>query len=78
MGEFFTVNHPMPPLWLMYSHIHRYGIGWRMGYGKEYKYKFFDWFKTLSDEEQNQYRRMFPEPNIWRGFYDGAEPEDET
>ena len=61
----FTINNPMPPLWLMYPFIHPQSIGWRMGFGEGYKFDFFDWFKTLSEKEKKQYQEMFPPPKIW-------------
>ena len=50
----------MPPLWLAFREIERYSIGWRMGYGEDYRYRFGDWLDTLSPEEQAEYRALFP------------------
>ena len=47
MGNIYTLDNPMPPLWLMYPYIHKFSIGWRMGYGESYKYEFNDWFAGL-------------------------------
>ena len=38
----------MPPPWLVYPEIERYSIGWRMGYGEDYIYKFWNWLDTLT------------------------------
>ncbi|MFR6693156.1 MAG: hypothetical protein ACLUS6_03700 [Dysosmobacter sp.] len=43
----------MPPPWLAHREIERYSIGWRMGYGEDYIYRFGDWLDTLSPEEQD-------------------------
>ena len=59
----------MPPLWLAYPEIDRYSIGWRMGYGESYRYKFGDWWNTLSKEEQEEYQTLFPEPVTWKGWW---------
>jgi len=59
----------MPPLWMMYPHINRFSIGWRMGYGEGYKYEFFDWLKNLSETERNKYEEMFPAPKTWLRYY---------
>ena len=60
----------MPPPWLAYREIERYSIGWRMGYGEDYIYRFGDWLDTLSREELAEYRMLFPEPVTWRGWWD--------
>ena len=65
----FTLENPMPPVWLMYPHITQFSIGWRMGAGEGYKYDFGDWFKTLSEKEQRKYQEMFPHPKTWREYY---------
>ena len=53
----------------MYPHITRYSIGWRMGYGESYMDAFSDWFSKLSEEEQQQYEAMFPEPKTWQDCF---------
>ena len=60
----------MPPPWLAFREIERYSIGWRMGYGEDYIYRFFDWLDTLSSEKQAEYRSLFPEPITWKGWWD--------
>ncbi len=60
----------MPPLWIAYPYMERYSIGWRMGSGEEYRYNIYDWFKTLSPSEQNEYVELFPEPKSWCEFWD--------
>ncbi|WP_113675601.1 NADAR family protein [Vallitalea guaymasensis] len=69
MEQTYSLNNLMPPLWLMYPHISRYSIGWRMGYGEDYAYNFCQWYTSLSDIEQNKYENMFPEPKGWLGWY---------
>ena len=66
----YDLNNPMAPLWLMYPHIGRCSIGWRMGYGEEYKYAFGEWYDSLSLDEQKLYQKMFPEPTGWLGWYE--------
>lgn len=68
-----SIPKPMPPMWLTFLHISQYSIGWRMGPGESYKYAFFDWFETLSEEQQKEYEMAFPAPKTWQSFY---EPED--
>lgn len=63
----------MPPPWLAFRDIERYSIGWRMGYGEDYIYRFGDWLDTLSTEEQEEYRFLFPEPVTWKGWWAGED-----
>ena len=63
----------MPPPWLAHREIERYSIGWRMGYGEDYIYRFGDWLDTLSPEERTEYRTLFPEPVTWKGWWDDEE-----
>lgn len=70
MKNRFNINNPMAPLWLMYPHISRYSIGWRMGYGETYALEFGDWYCGLSTEKQKQFQQMFPEPKEWLGWYE--------
>ena len=60
----------MPPPWLAHREIERYSIGWRMGYGEDYIYRFGDWLDTLSPDERTEYRTLFPEPVTWKGWWD--------
>lgn len=64
-----TIDNPMPPLWMRYPHIFRGSIGWRMGYGESYDSDFSCWYRSLTDEEQINYQELFPEPKMWRGYY---------
>lgn len=59
----------LPPPWLAFRAIERYSIGWRMGYGEDYLYKFMDWFDQLSDQDRSEYQSLFPEPITWSGWY---------
>ena len=60
----------MPPPWLAYRHIECCSIGWRMGYGEYYLDQFLEWFDSLSNKEQAEYRTLFPEPLTWKGWWD--------
>lgn len=69
MNTVNNIENPMPPLWLMYPHISRYSIGWRMGYGEDYAYNFNQWYTSLSDDDQKKYEDMYPERKGWYGWY---------
>lgn len=60
----------MPPLWIAYPSVSRYSIGWRMGSGEYYRYKFYDWFDTLTNAEQQEYIKLFPAPKRWYKFWE--------
>ena len=66
----------MPPPWLAHREIERYSIGWRMGYGEDYIYRFGDWLDTLSPDEQTEYRTLFPEPVTWKGWWDDEDSSE--
>ena len=66
----------MPPPWLAHWEIERYSIGWRMGYGEDYIYRFGDWMDTLSPDERTEYRTLFPEPVTWKGWWDDEDSSE--
>ena len=66
----------MPPPWLAFPEIERYSIGWRMGYGEDYIYRFGDWLNTLSPEERTEYRTLFPELVTWKGWWDDEDSSE--
>ena len=66
----------MPPPWMAFPEIERYSIGWRMGYGEDYIYRFGDWLDTLSPEERTEYRALFPEPVTWKGWWDDEDSSE--
>lgn len=71
MKKKFTIEDPMPPLWMMFPHIHPLSIGWRMGSGEGYKFALFDWLETLSPNDKEKYITMFPPPVLlWKDWYD--------
>jgi len=53
------------PLWLEYPTYPSGCMGWRMGGGEDYVIKFYKWFDTLTKDEQENYRKIFPEPKHW-------------
>ena len=55
----------MAPEWLACPEIPQYSIGWRMGYGEDYICKLGAWLDKLSDEEREEYGRLFPMPVFW-------------
>ena len=68
----------LPPPWIKFPSIDPFSIGWRMGAGEDYKFKFNDWLKTLSQDERSEYRRLFTEPATWRGYWNERLGDDES
>ena len=66
----FTLNTPMPPIWIMYPEISQFSIGWRMGYGEGYKWDLSDWLNTLTIDEKRKYDEMFPRPIFWHDDFE--------
>lgn len=69
-------NNPMcfmVPLWAAYPGQWRCWGGWRQSYGEDYKFQWFAWWQTLSDEMKVEYQNRYPEPEdeemYWQGFY---------
>ncbi len=56
----------MLPQWLKYKHFTETTMGWRMGYGEKYICdELSPWFDTLSKEDQEEYKLLFPKPVSW-------------
>lgn len=60
---------PVPP-WEYDPETPPEGLGWMLGYGADYWRYFGTWFMELSKEEQASFTWKYPEPEVWRGFYD--------
>ncbi len=67
----------MAPPWIACPEIERYSIGWRMGYGEDYICRWGAWFEALTEEEQQTYQELFPEPITWKGYWNEEDDEDE-
>lgn len=66
------------PVWVAFPRIPWGSIGWRMGPGEDYWHAWVPWFKEQSPEVRASYKRNWPEPQGWEGFYafveTGAKP----
>lgn len=69
-----NINELMPPPWLMYPHILQGSIGWRMGYGEDYMMRFIQWFRSLDESNQEEYKQLFPGPLDFIGWYGSYDP----
>lgn len=72
--EFYPLSGKghMAPLWAAYPSFDSVTIGWRMGSGEDYKYRWHDWYRSLADEDRAEYKKRFPPPEYgaWPGFYE--------
>ena len=70
--ELFSLlrNDPPLPPWLAFPSLEPTNIGWRMGGGEEHIYKLFVYYRYCSTDERQEYKRRYPEPAGWSGWYD--------
>jgi len=61
-------TQPSPP-WEQEPDTPRDSIGWVMGSGAEYRQQFKSWFTGLDSSARDDFMRVHPEPEGWRGFY---------
>lgn len=56
----------MLPAWLKYKHYTLNSMGWRMGDGESYIYDELNpWIASLSDDDKEEYEKLFPQPVSW-------------
>lgn len=55
----------MRPQWMVYPSYGEFSMGWRMGGGEDYRYKFWDWYEKLTEKEQQAYQEAYPYPIFW-------------
>jgi hypothetical protein len=62
------------PLWGVFPFYTSVTSGWRQGYGEVYRCRWHAWYRSLTDEERDRYRRRFPAPTdherCWTGFFE--------
>jgi len=58
-NNLYTLDNPMPPLWLIFPELPQGSMGWRMGYGESYGIEFWKWFEGLSIDEKQKFVPMF-------------------
>ncbi|HTQ14960.1 MAG TPA: 7-cyano-7-deazaguanine synthase QueC [Rhizomicrobium sp.] len=61
---------PLDPPWKQFPTYEAGSLGWRMGGGEDYWFRFWDWFlRGLTDEGRVAYMHANPEPSGWKGRY---------
>ena len=71
----------MLPLWAAYPTYCSVTIGWRMGCGEDYKYRWHAWYDSLSVDRKAQYKERYPAKDDWDYFYTDVadyEPDPES
>lgn len=63
--SFALITDPVLPIWKKYPNIHIMDMFWRMGEGEDYILKFSNYWRKLSQNEQEIYKLMFPSPSDW-------------
>ena len=72
----FELEGPTPrPPWVVYPGVEMLSMHWRMGGGEDYRSAFVDWFTELSCDEQSDYKKKYPLPDSWGGYYEFLEEE---
>jgi hypothetical protein len=59
----------MVPPWIKFPNIPLGSIGWRMGVGEDYWYRFRNWYHKQIQETQKILCIKYPEPDGWTHFY---------
>jgi len=59
----------LEPLWVTIPEYNRYSMGWRMGGGEDVSTRFQRRYRNLSENSKEAFRRQYPEPEGWEGFY---------
>ncbi len=65
------------PLWIKHPEIHRYSIGWRMGYGEWYAWMFQHWWAELDEAARAAYRARWVPEGEWVGWFEDDEAPDD-
>ena len=59
----------LEPLWVTIPEFDSYSMGWCMGGGEDVKIKFQGRYRDLPENSKDAFRRQYPEPKGWEGFY---------
>jgi len=62
-------NPPKPP-WIAFPDYDRHSMGWRMGGGEDHVFGLYVYFKNINEEQKEEYRLKYPEPQNWEGWYE--------
>ena len=71
-----NIKDPLPPMWFRYPDVGPFSIGWRMGFGEDYKMEFEQWYSQLSESQKIEYQRLFPAPKTWPMAYSTEDSDD--
>lgn len=66
----FDADGLMVPPWIKFPNIPLGSIGWRMGVGEDYWFRFRSWWFRQIRAKRVAVKTKYPEPREWLGFYD--------
>ncbi|RYD82449.1 MAG: NADAR family protein [Sphingobacteriales bacterium] len=69
-GFFEPIKNTFLPPWLKFPNIYPEDLFWRMGKGEDYIFSFSKFYLALNEKEKIIYKLTFPQPFIWKEFYD--------
>jgi len=61
----------LEPLWVTMPGYPMRSMAWRMGGGEDAAVKFLKQYRALSNSSKENFRRQYPEPEGWKGYYFG-------
>ena len=56
------IQEQLLPPWVVFPLYDAYSLGWRMGAGEVYEILFIEFFRTLSQDEREEYMKTYPMP----------------
>lgn len=67
------------PPWIKHPEIPRFSIGWRMGYGEDYLWAWWNWWRSLDDAAQSAYAETWRStaPEDWADWFEFVHESDD-
>jgi len=65
----YQSEEELEPPWVTMPGYPMGSMAWKMGAGEDVNWKFQKRYRALSENSQENFRRQYPEPERWQGFY---------